>query len=494
MPLAPLDALTTLTSDTATRIRDHFVAVGYTETLLHQAEAVLPNQLDAVRLPLVRWHLGRFDTPGADLALLFQYDSPLPEARARRALGPVLDDALALGLVVWEPDGDLRACFRLNALEGLWIVCDDLAAGGDAAMGPGATTAELFALVPDPCPGRFLDVGCGAGTLTLLAASRGADATGTDINARAVSLGQINATLNGLTARFVVGDLLAPVESEQFDRIVSQPPFVMQRPGGTDATFLFGGPWGDEITLRLLRALPAVLSPGGVALVRVDSLGRPGDPLTTRVRKLLGDAPVDLVTLLCRGMNLDMLCTGYASLEDPALGSAYHAAAQGFRDHVANLGARESSQALVCLQRRHDARPGGATVGLPVPSLGRADCDAVATVFSSLALAQSPESTLLAQRLALAPGAQFVETRDGPDRAEAPRITLRFAHGLCGESQLSDNSLGLLECIALGGTLAEALERYAHLVESPVEAVRGESLRFVREGLVRQMLVLVEGP
>ncbi len=489
MHLGPLDALCTLTPDAAGRIRAHLAQVGYTETLLHQAEAVLPAQLDAVRLPLVRWHLQGFDSPGADLALLFQYDTPLPEARARRALGPVFDEALALGLVGHDADGSVRARFRLSALAGLWIVCDDLAAGGDAAMGPGATTLGLLDLVPDPCEGRFLDVGCGAGTLCLLAAARGAEATGTDINPRAIALARVNATLNALSARFLVGDLLAPIATERFDRVISQPPFVMQRPGGSEATFLFGGPWGDEITLRLLQGLPEILAPGGYGLVRVDSLGRPGEPLPTRVRKLLGEAPVDLVALLARGMSLDMLCMGYASLEDPSLGPAFHAAAAAFRDHVAALGARESIQALVCIRRRHDDRPGGVTVGLPVPGLGRADADAVAAAFEALALAQFPDEALLGRSFGLHPGARFVETRDGPDRAEPPAITLSFSQGLCGETQLSDNSLALLECLCADGTLADALARYADMVEAPVTAVQPEALRFVREAIARQMLV-----
>jgi SAM-dependent methyltransferase len=353
--------------------------------------------------------------------------------------------------------------------------------GATPRWAPGATTADLLDLVPEPCTERFLDVGCGAGTLALLAAARGADATGTDINPRAIALSEFNATLNGLTARFVVGDLLAPVAGEHFDRVVSQPPFVMQRPGGGDATFLFGGPWGDELTQRLLSALPAVLSPGGVALVRIDSLGRPGDPLPTRVRKLVGAAPVDVVTLLTRGMNLDQLCMGYASLEDPTLGPAYERAARDFRTHVADLGARNAVQALVCLYRRRDDRPGGAAVGLPVTTLRRADADTVATLFDALPRAQAPDAALLGLRLALHPGAHFTETRDGPDRAEPPKLTLSFAQGLCGESQLSENSLGLLECIVAGGTLAEAVARYAEMVEAPVAAVTPEALRFVRD-------------
>jgi release factor glutamine methyltransferase len=82
----------------------------------------------------------------------------------------------------------------------------------------------LADLVPEQA-GDVLDVGCGAGTLALVAASRGARrAVGVDLSERAIELARFNARLNGVAAEFRAGDLLAPVRGEAFDLVVSQPP------------------------------------------------------------------------------------------------------------------------------------------------------------------------------------------------------------------------------------------------------------------------------
>jgi cyclopropane fatty-acyl-phospholipid synthase-like methyltransferase len=56
--------------------------------------------------------------------------------------------------------------------------------------------------------GRLLDSGCGTGEQTLLAAARGADATGVDISPRAIERARTKAAERGLAARFDVADVL----------------------------------------------------------------------------------------------------------------------------------------------------------------------------------------------------------------------------------------------------------------------------------------------
>ena len=56
--------------------------------------------------------------------------------------------------------------------------------------------------------GRVLDVGCGTGEHTLLAASHGADATGVDVAPTAIERARAKAAERGLTARFEVADVL----------------------------------------------------------------------------------------------------------------------------------------------------------------------------------------------------------------------------------------------------------------------------------------------
>src|SRR5581483_923772 len=127
----------------------------------------------------------------------------------------------------------LASCFMITpTAPQLWLLSDALAAGRDAVMGPGGGTEHLARLIPQRFGGAALDLGCGAGSLALVAARAGAGrVVGVDINPRAIELARFNARLNGLRADFRAGDGVGPVAGEAFDLVVSQPPFVV-RPAG----------------------------------------------------------------------------------------------------------------------------------------------------------------------------------------------------------------------------------------------------------------------
>ena len=66
--------------------------------------------------------------------------------------------------------------------------------------------------------GRVLDVGCGTGEHTLMAAARGLEALGVDATAAAIAIAERKARERGLAARFRVHDALQlPSLGEQFD-------------------------------------------------------------------------------------------------------------------------------------------------------------------------------------------------------------------------------------------------------------------------------------
>ena len=72
----------------------------------------------------------------------------------------------------------------------------------------------------------LLEWGCGAGTLALLLACLTGRATGTDFNPRAIHLARWNVAVNGIAnLEFRCGDGFASVAREQFECIVSQPPY-----------------------------------------------------------------------------------------------------------------------------------------------------------------------------------------------------------------------------------------------------------------------------
>ncbi len=105
-----------------------------------------------------------------------------------------------------------------------------------------------------------------------------AQITATDISASALSLAEENAKRNGVAIRFLQGDLLAPVAGEQFDIIVSNPPYVANSDRDSlsvevhdhePALALFAGNDGLEIYRRLIPQAFSALTPGGFIALEI---------------------------------------------------------------------------------------------------------------------------------------------------------------------------------------------------------------------------------
>jgi release factor glutamine methyltransferase len=118
-------------------------------------------------------------------------------------------------------------------------------------------------------PGQsFLEVGCGAGLVSLVAARAGATATATDLNPHAVELLRHNARENRLKVHAIQTDLLGGVAGP-FDVVAFNPPYLPTTPaeyvpGPLNLAF-DGGPDGNATVLRFaaqvaaLRPLPATV-------------------------------------------------------------------------------------------------------------------------------------------------------------------------------------------------------------------------------------------
>lgn len=112
---------------------------------------------------------------------------------------------------------------------------------------------------------RFLEVGCGTGYVSLVAARAGAEVACTDANPHAVALARHNARQNGLRLEAAEGDLLAGLAGP-FDVVAFNPPYLPTAPddyvpGPLNLAF-DGGPDGNAVVLRFaeqvgrLRPLP----------------------------------------------------------------------------------------------------------------------------------------------------------------------------------------------------------------------------------------------
>src|SRR5690606_31493338 len=113
-----------------------------------------------------------------------------------------------------------------------------------------------------------LDLGTGCGIQAMHARRFARRVVATDISERALHLARFNAELNGIEGiEFRLGSLYEPVAGERFDRIVSNPPFVItpRVPGVPEYEYRDGGREGDELVAEVVAGAAEHLVPGGTA-------------------------------------------------------------------------------------------------------------------------------------------------------------------------------------------------------------------------------------
>jgi len=265
------------------RVRADLVAARFTVDALG---ALWGSEADAAlergnRLPAVR-ALADDPSPLATLATLFVLGLPVGVEAAERALPNVtLSGAQELGLLDVRNDFvaaliDLRPYDFLDAQgAGSWWIASDLgelatgrALRTDHVLGVGGASLTLSGLlIPDPVD-SVLDLGTGCGIQAMHASRWARRVVATDISERALWFAGLNAALNGIeNIEFRLGSLFEPVAGERFDRIVSNPPFVIT-PRSTavpEYEYRDGGMVGDALVEAVVSGAREHLIAGGIA-------------------------------------------------------------------------------------------------------------------------------------------------------------------------------------------------------------------------------------
>jgi release factor glutamine methyltransferase len=123
---------------------------------------------------------------------------------------------------------------------------------------------------------RIIDVGTGSGCVSLALATEipAAEIHATDISSAALEIARINAARHQLESRihFHETDLLSGLESDSFDIVVSNPPYVGESEEDSvqlevrkfePRNAVFAGHAGTEVIARLIPAAHSALRPGG---------------------------------------------------------------------------------------------------------------------------------------------------------------------------------------------------------------------------------------
>jgi release factor glutamine methyltransferase len=141
--------------------------------------------------------------------------------------------------------------------------------------------AAIARLQNHPNP-RIADVGTGSGAIAVALAHSlpNAQIVALDISAAALQIAQRNAQRNNVAERirFIESDLLAAVADEQFEAIVSNPPYIAESERKAlpkevreyePQQALFAGPTGLEIHERLIAEAKPLLASGGWLMMEI---------------------------------------------------------------------------------------------------------------------------------------------------------------------------------------------------------------------------------
>ena len=138
---------------------------------------------------------------------------------------------------------------------------------------------------------RAADIGCGAGpgAVTLALAYPGAEVFGIDINPAALVLTEVNARIAGATNLEAVNSNLLKDVTGQFDLIVSNPPYLLDRE--QRAYRHGGGELGAGLSIAVVDEAIARLAPGGTLMLYTGAaIVANADPFRMAVEPRLRDA------------------------------------------------------------------------------------------------------------------------------------------------------------------------------------------------------------
>ncbi len=493
-------------------LADDFRAAGYTASALREAWGKGAD--DAVGASLVRPALRALAGDVRPLAVIARLlflgraepadavDAALPRTRA--------EGLCALGLARREgarliPTALVRPQEAADALgEISWWIASDLdeaALGGalptDHVLGVGGASLTLAGLQLDTPATRVLDVGSGCGIQSLRARRAAQQVVATDVSPRALAFTELNALLNavdGIQTRR--GSLFEPVAGEKFDRVVSNPPFVITpRVAGVPAyEYRDGGMAGDDLVAAFVSGVGEVLAPGGTAQLLGNWEYRAGADGLDRVRAWVAASPVPLEAWVIERERLDPLA--YAQLWVRDGGSApgdtdYEDLIDAWLTDFAQRGVEAIGFGYILLRR---AGPDGPRLARyerltqPMPDGLGAHFAQALTAWD--VLARLDDDALSARLPVVAP--DVTEARHHRPGEEAPTIIELRQGGGCARTIIADPGLAALVGASDGelpvGILIAAI---AELLEVDAEALRAELLPEVRELVFAGLLQLV---
>lgn len=473
------------------RVRDSLAAAGYDDAgvtgILGEGLSSLAEKKLAVSLRRTRG-----GTPLELLIRLFILGVPVGVEQARLALAPLGPAWWAERGLVTLDGAEVEATVQLRCYQGLIVAFDFHQRGGgnlppDYVMGISPSSLTLAGLTIRQPSRSTLDLGTGSGFQAFLAAQHSERVVATDRNPRAVEMARFNAALSGLAhVECREGDLFEPVEGEEFDLIVSNPPFIIS-PDNV-YYFLHSGMTGDEVCRTIARQAGHYLSPGGYCQFLANWTAIAGEDWRTRLAGWFAGTGCDAWVLRRGSTPPDEYAAIWIETDEGP--GAFGRSFETWMDYYEGLGVEAIDSGLVTMRRSASA-PWFRADDSPETMTFPTGPDVVRTIQLQDFLARhEDDAALLAARFRLAPDVRLDQQlqQAGADW-EAISTRLRRTQGLHWTGSIDPYGASLL--VQCDGTrpMADLLADLASSLGAEADEMTPRWPTIIRHLLERGFLV-----
>jgi hypothetical protein len=437
------------------------------------------------------------DDPLALLTRLWLLQRDVPEPALEVALPGLLTLLLDAGILT-RVDGLVRAAIDVRPYAsddgaGGWVVSDltpnldtrVTPVRPDFVLGVSSASSTLAQLTLRHRVDRALDLGTGCGVQSLHLARHADQVVATDLNPRAVELARLTAMINDCAVDLRVGDLYAPVASERFDLITSNPPYVISPPSAAaDAlTYREGQLPADGLVQRVITEGVDHLADDGVLQVLGNWAHRRGQDWAERLSTWVDGTGCD-VHIVQREV-LDPSEYAELWLADAGLAGSrdYTDRFHAWLDYFDDLRIEAVGLGWLVLHRAGHARPSVRIEHWP-HAIEQPIARALAAQLTAVSRERGLSDTeLLNIRWALADDVTE-ETIGRPGAADPQHIVLRQQRGFRRAIEVDTATAGILGACDGELTLGQIVGSVAELLGSDVEKLSAETVARVRQLVV----------
>lgn len=433
----------------------------------------------------------------AILTLLWPLQQPVAAADLERALPDLVQPLVDAEILTRAPDQttitaavDIRPYASDDGAAG-WIV-SDLSPGLDTTTAPirpdfvlgvspaSTTLAQLTVRTP---VGRALDLGAGCGVQSLHLARHADHVVATDLNPRAVALADLTIRLNGVsdTIQLRTGSLYEPVAGEQFDLIVTNPPYVMSPPRTDEdrLTYREGTYEADGLVQHVVEEGAQHLADGGTLQVLANWAHRSGQDWTDRIRGWI--EPTGCDALVIQRETLDPYEYVELWLADAGLAGApdYRDRYAAWLDYFAELGIEAVGMGWIVLHKTGHAEPDLRIEDWPYP-VEQPIGPAVEAQRHDLAFERSLSDAALLERHWILNDDIVQESTATPGAEDPHHVVLRQQRGFRRAVEVDTAQAGVLGACDGDLALGTIVDTVAQILGVDVETLRAATITQVR--------------